>query len=70
MIYELTAVIKVPVWPFVNPRKDRRLRGVTVKVAEPVVGVKVKRFWAGEMANCPTEFPMAVLSTATKLVAE
>jgi hypothetical protein len=65
-IYELVAVINGPVWPFVNPRKESRLKGVTVKVAEPDPAVKVMRFWAALIAKTPTELPTVVLMVAKK----
>jgi hypothetical protein len=63
-IYELTAVINGPDCPFVNPRKESRLKGVTVRVTEPVPAVKVMRFWAGFSAKTPKELPIVVLIVA------
>jgi len=66
IIYELIAVIKVPVCPFVNPRNAKRLKGVTVNMTVPEADVNVIRFRDGTVAKTPTALPTVELSDAIK----
>jgi hypothetical protein len=70
IMYEFVAVMKGPTWPFVNPRKDKVLKGVTFIVTEPPADVKVTAFVACETANTPTLLPIVVFITARKFVEE
>jgi hypothetical protein len=64
IMYELVAVMNVPVWPSVNPRKAKTDKGGTWRVAFPELEVKVKRLFAGDIAKTPTPFPTVVFKVA------
>ena len=56
--------MKVPVWPFVNPRNANAVRGETLRIAVPELEVNVKKLLVGEMAKTPTPFPTVVFRVA------